>query len=207
MLDAPDAILARLRRHALDRPDRPIYRFLRDDGGTQALTFGELLRRVAGLAAVFQGHAAQGERAILLYPPGLEFIEAFLACLAAGLVAVPAYPPRRNRNGDRLRAILDDARPRLILTTARTVPLLEGDEAIAAGGALCLATDGIDARPSDSWQFPPIRSETIAFLQYTSGSTGTPRGVIVTHGNLSANERAIEAGFGNTPDSVLVASK
>ncbi len=200
----PDSIQTRLCRHAQDRPDRPIYQFLRDDGETQTLTFGELHRRVLGLAVVFQEHASQGERAILLYPPGLEFIEAFLACLAAGVVAVPAYPPRRNRNGDRLRAILDDARPRLILTTARTLPLLEGEEAISASGAVCLATDGIADRPIESWQPPRIQGDTIAFLQYTSGSTGTPRGVIVTHGNLSANERAIEAGFRNTPDSVLV---
>jgi acyl-CoA synthetase (AMP-forming)/AMP-acid ligase II/acyl carrier protein len=205
MLDyPPDTIMARLCRHAQDRPDRLIYQFLRDDGGTQALTFGELHRRVMSLAAVLQEHAPQGERAILLYPPGLEFIEAFLACLVAGVVAVPAYPPRRNRNGDRLRAILDDARPRLILTTGRTAPLLEGEEAISARGTVCLATDGIAVRAVESWQPPPIQSDTIAFLQYTSGSTGTPRGVIVTHGNLSANERVIEASFRNTPDSVLV---
>ena len=205
MLDyPPDTIPSRLCRHAQDRPDRLIYRFLRDDGGAHTLAFGELHRRVLSLAVALGEHAGQGDRAILLYPPGLEFVEAFLACLAAGVVAVPAYPPRRNRNGDRLRAILDDARPRLILTTSRTVPLLQCDQATSVEGTVCLETDSIGDRSNDSWQPPAIRSDTIAFLQYTSGSTGTPRGVVVTHGNLTANEQAIESSFRNTPDSVLV---
>ena len=198
--DSDDNILHRLCRHARARPDRLIYKFLREDGGTHTLTFGELHRRVMSLAIVLREHAAQGDRAILLYPSGLEFIEAFLACLAAGLVAVPAYPPRRNRHGDRLRAILEDARPRLILTTSRTVPFIDVDE----GTSICLATDDIGERATDQWHPPSIRGDTVAFLQYTSGSTGTPRGVVVTHGNLTANERAIESSFGNTPDSVLV---
>jgi acyl-CoA synthetase (AMP-forming)/AMP-acid ligase II len=113
-------ILDRLYRHAHESRDRLAYRFLRKDGAADALTFGELARRVRGLAHWLGQQAAVGDRALLLHPPGLEFIAAFLACLAAGVVAVPAYPPRRNRHAERLQAILTDTRPRLVLTTGPT---------------------------------------------------------------------------------------
>jgi acyl-CoA synthetase (AMP-forming)/AMP-acid ligase II len=120
-----DSILDRLHLHARTRPDKLSYRFLRDDGGADTLTFGQLARRVRGLATRLRERAAPGERALLLYPSGLEFIEAFLGCLAAGIVAIPAYPPRQNRNGDRLQSIVADARPKLILTTRSIVPAMK----------------------------------------------------------------------------------
>src|SRR4051794_7193557 len=96
-------ILDRLRLHARKRPDHLAYRFLRDDNGSDVITFGQLNRRVNSLAArLLSEDVASGDRALLLSPPGLEFIEAFLGCLAAGVIAVPAYPPRRNRNAERL---------------------------------------------------------------------------------------------------------
>src|SRR5688500_551611 len=99
-----DTLLDRLSLHARSIPDRVAYRFLRDDGREEALTFADLDRRVRRLAARLREHTSAGDRALLLYPPGLDFLQAFLACLAAGVVAVPAYPPRRNRKAERLHA-------------------------------------------------------------------------------------------------------
>ncbi len=190
-------LLDQLRAHAGDRPDRSAYRFLRDDHGSDALTFGQLARRVRALARRVRARAAPGDRALLLYPPGLEFIEAFLACLAAAVIAVPALPPGRTRNAARLRGILDSARPRLVLGTRQTLARLECE------GPERLATDVACASDED-FESAHITPDTVAFLQYTSGSTAAPRGVAVTHGNLAANERAIQAAFGHTPDSVMV---
>jgi acyl-CoA synthetase (AMP-forming)/AMP-acid ligase II len=190
-------ILERLRLHARYRAERLAYRFLREDGGSDTRTFAQLDRRARALGSRVRDRAAFGERALLLYPPGLEFIEAFLGCLAAGVVAVPALPPRRNRNAGRLHAILESARPRLVLGTRQALAALE------AGGVARLATDEIECGADEGWEPPAVTPDTVAFLQYTSGSTGTPRGVVVTHGNIAANERALEAAFGHTPDSVV----
>jgi acyl-CoA synthetase (AMP-forming)/AMP-acid ligase II/acyl carrier protein len=201
----PDGnILGRLRAHAETTPDRPAYRFLRDEAGSDSFTFGQLDRRVRGLAAWLREYATPGDRAMLLYPPGLEFIEAFLACLAVGIVPAPAYPPRKNRNAERLRAIADDARIRLILTTRQVLPKVETSELGKVNGLISLVTDGIEVEADANRPLPNIAGETVAFLQYTSGSTGTPRGVIITHDNLTSNERAIQAAFGHTGESVCV---
>jgi len=191
-------ILDRLRLHAQQRPDHLAFRFLRDDHGSDTRTFGQLDQRVRGLAAWLSEHAAPGDRALLLYPPGLDFLEAFLACLAAGILAVPAYPPRRNRNAERLSSILDSAGPRLVLTTRPLLPNLP------IKGPMLLATDDVPATSNEAWDLPPITGDRMAFLQFTSGSTGTPRGVIVTHGNIAANQRAIQTAFGHTPECITV---
>jgi acyl-CoA synthetase (AMP-forming)/AMP-acid ligase II len=156
------------------------------------------------LAAQLREHAAPGDRALLLYPPSLEFIEVFLGCLAAGVLAVPAYPPRRNRKAERLQTIAENARPRLILTTRQLLPTIETSELGAVNGPRILATDVLEGETGDARSLPKVTADALALLQYTSGSTGTPRGVIVSHGNLMANERAIQVAFEHTQDSVGV---
>lgn len=198
-----ETILDRLRAHAESRPDQLAYRFLREDGGSEALTFGQLDRRVHGLAARFSKNASPGDRAMLMYPPGLEFIEAFLACLATGIIAIPAYPPRPNRKAERQWAILEDATPSLILISSQVAPKNRKPPPVGSPTAY-IVTDEIDLANEDCWNPPTICPDTVAFLQYTSGSTGTPRGVIVTHGNLMANEKAIQAAFGHTQEDVVV---
>src|SRR5260370_425567 len=120
-------ILDRLYRHAQDTPDRLAYKFLNNNGQPEMLNYGQLAGRVRTLAAHFSELAAPGDRALLLHPPGLEFIEAFLGCLAAGIIAVPAYPPRKNRSADRLLSIIHDCAPRLVLTTQQTAPTIGSD--------------------------------------------------------------------------------
>jgi amino acid adenylation domain-containing protein len=166
------------------------YTFLAD-GETEAeqLTYQELDRRSKAIASQLQVSGLSGERALLLFPPGLDYLAAFFGCLYAGVVAVPAYPPRNQRNTPRIEAILADSTACVALTTtaifSTVQSLLTGKT--AQTHLQWLITDNLDPGIEDSWQEPFITSDTLAFLQYTSGSTGTPKGVMVSHGNLLHN--------------------
>jgi acyl-CoA synthetase (AMP-forming)/AMP-acid ligase II/alkylation response protein AidB-like acyl-CoA dehydrogenase len=192
-----NTILDRLFRHAGAFSDCLAYTFLRDNGEAEALTFAQLAGRVRTVAEWLQEHAALGDRALLLYPPGLAFIETFLACLATGVIAVPAYPPRRHRAGEAFRSVIEDAQPRLVLTTRQTVPAIEAGLAGLGSPLPILPSDEAEKRSGDGWRPPVLGPDTIAFLQFTSGSTGAPKGVIVTHGNIAVNEQQIERSFGH----------
>ncbi len=193
-----------LRRRALDQGDRRAYTFLLD-GETREVhvTYGELDRQARAIAAQLQDLDAAGERVLLLYPPGLQFAAAFFGCLYAGAAAVPVYPPRPNRPDARVRSILTDARARVVLTTSAILPnaerLLGGE-----GGIHWLATDGLDLEAAEEWRPPVLDGDGLAFLQYTSGSTSAPKGVMVSHGNLLHNERLIQRAFRVTAESVVV---
>ena len=203
--DSPnETILDRLRSHAETSPDRLAYRFLRENAEDDALTFGQLDQRVRNLATRLRENAAVGDRALLLYPPGIEFIEAFLGCLAAGIIAVPAYPPRKNRKAERLLSIIQDCKPRLLLTTQRTLPCIGSDLITFEGGRKCLTTDISEASFTCVGSPSSLDINGIAFLQFTSGSTGNPRGVVITHKNIVSNEEAIQGSFRHTTDSVMV---
>ncbi len=192
-----------IRGWAEKRPEARAYLFL-EDGETEgaSLSYAEVDRQARAVAALLQRSGGRGERALLLYPPGLDFIAAFLGCLYAGAVAVPAYPPRAGRGLGRLQAILESARPAFALTTRAMLPRLT-----AAGGRAgleILATDGLDQGLAEDWEDPQSGPETPAFLQYTSGSTALPKGVVVTHGNLLHNESLIQAAFRQSERSVVV---
>jgi acyl-CoA synthetase (AMP-forming)/AMP-acid ligase II len=201
---SPTNLIDILSGRAQDRPDRQAYIFL-ENGETESgsLTYGELDRQARAIAARLQ--TWQGERALLLYPSGLEFIAAFFGCLYAGVVAVPVYPPRRNQKLSRLLSIADDARAKVALTTTSILADIEtGWEGEAKLAQLkWVATDAIDADPRD---FAPQSAapDRLAFLQYTSGSTGTPKGVMVTHGNIIHNQQLIQAAFGHGEQSIGV---
>ena len=192
-------------RRALESPDRLAYTFLAD-GETEEinLTYGELNRQARAIGALLQSLEATGERALLLYPPGLDYIAAFFGCLYAGVIAVPAYPPRLNLSRLRLQAIVEDAQPTLALTTAQILSKAETLSAQAPGlGRLrWLATETLDREMAESWQEVPMDGNTLAYLQYTSGSTGQPKGVMVSHANVLRNSAYIDYGFEHTPDSI-----
>ena len=183
------------------------YRFIRH-GETEVsrLTYQELDRQAKAIAAALQSLEMAGERALLLYPPGLEFVTAFFGCLYAGVIAVPAYPPRRNQNMSRLQALVTEAQAKVALTTESLLSNIESRfaENPEFPKLHWLTTDNISNEVSRSWIVPEVTSNTLAFLQYTSGSTGTPKGVMITHGNLLHNERAIAQAFGHTEDTVVV---
>ena len=115
-----------LRGRALQRPDSLAYKFLIDGEGDEVnITYSQLDRRARSIAALLQDEGAAGERALLLYPPGLEYIEAFFGCLYAGVVAVPAYPPRLNRPSPRIQAMVADAQATVALTTGQILGKIE----------------------------------------------------------------------------------
>ncbi|MEG5135846.1 MULTISPECIES: fatty acyl-AMP ligase [unclassified Microcoleus] len=184
------------------------YTFL-EDGETPStsLTYGELHRQAKKIATKLLELTKRGERALLLYPAGLEFITAFLGCLYAEVVAVPAYPPPRNQKMSRLEALAKDAEVSLALTVKSDLAKIENwlAESPTLAGVRCLSTDDISSEPVFDWQEETaIDSETLAFLQYTSGSTGTPKGVMVSHGNLLHNEKIIQHAFGHTEQAIVV---
>jgi acyl-CoA synthetase (AMP-forming)/AMP-acid ligase II len=179
-----------LRFRAAAQPEECAYRFL-EDGEQQgaSVTYGELERRARAIAACLQSRMRPGSRVLLLYPPGLDFIGAFFACLFANVVAVPAFPPGGGRSVARpgsqrlarLAAICVDAEPSAVLTTGQTTRRLS-----FAPDLDVIATDEI-LDGGEAWRAPAVGRSTIAFLQYTSGSTAMPKGVMVTHGNLLHN--------------------
>lgn len=190
-------VLERLHSHAQDAPQRPAFTFVREDGRTDALTGAGLLARIDAHAARLAARAAPGERALLLYPPGLAFVTAFFACLRAGLVAVPAPLPRRAEGDARLRALLDDAAPLLALGPREVLAGLAPNLRQGTLALVCLEEAG-GAAP-----LPQVSGADLAFIQYTSGSTMAPRGVEVTHAGLAANVDMIESAFGFDRTSVM----
>jgi acyl-CoA synthetase (AMP-forming)/AMP-acid ligase II/acyl carrier protein len=197
----PQSLIDVLLRHASHRPDDVLYRFEDSKSGPRSLTFAELVTRARAIAAQLQVRGLVGGAALLMYPPGLSFVEAFLACLHAGVVAVPVIAPdsvRLLRSLPRLRAIVSDIGAGTVLSNQEMdtfkTPFLDG----TVGGAPLdwIDTDAIpDGGASDFTAWRPA-GDAIAFVQYTSGSTSAPRGVKVSHANIVANERAIAEACG-----------
>ncbi|MBW8873687.1 MAG: amino acid adenylation domain-containing protein [Acidobacteria bacterium] len=198
-----------LENRATEQGERPAYVFL-SYGETgvveERLTYAELDARARAIGASLQAAGAGGERVALLLPPGPDFIASFFGCLYAGAVAVPALPPRRRSVDPRLRAICRDARPRVALTTAGQLPALESAAAeipeLAAARRMAPAPQELTG--AADWRRPDPRPEALAFLQYTSGSTSSPKGVMVSHGNLLHNEELIRLAFAQSSGSVVL---
>jgi amino acid adenylation domain-containing protein/non-ribosomal peptide synthase protein (TIGR01720 family) len=193
-----------LQQRAASAPDCVAYRFLGDgETGESSITYGELNLRARAIAASLQETGACGERALLLYPAGLAYVEAFFGCLYAGVIAVPAPPPRLNRNVQRLQTIVTDAEATFALTNAALLTRLESIATRLPELARLrwLATDTINSSLAGTYLEPELSADSLAYLQYTSGSTATPKGVMVTHGNVLHNSASIHQGFAHTPDS------
>jgi acyl transferase domain-containing protein/acyl-CoA synthetase (AMP-forming)/AMP-acid ligase II/acyl carrier protein len=185
-----------LRWRAQVHPEQPAYSFLADGEHEEAsFTYGELDRWARALGARLQDAGLAGGRSLLLYPPGWEFVVAFFGCLYAGVTAVPVYFPRINRPMTRFRSIAADAEPSAVLTTA-TNPL-ERERWVAQVPELAdlrwFLTDTVEDDEARRWTHPDIDGQTLAFLQYTSGSTSMPKGVMNTHANLLHNSELIQA--------------
>lgn len=197
-----------LRRHAREQPDGAAVVFPAVDGVPEsALTYAELDRRARAAAAALQARVGPGERALLPLESEEGFLTAFLGCLYAGVVAVPtALEASRDAAGPRLRAILRDAAVSLVAATETArrhlAPCLK-DPAVPPVTWLSLDTTPPPGA-EDGWQPPALGGDTPALLQYTSGSTGTPRGVRVDHDNLSYDLRVIRQILGYEPGSTLV---
>jgi amino acid adenylation domain-containing protein/FkbH-like protein len=192
---------------AQQRPDRTAYTFL-EDGETNeiSLTYGQLELEARKIGHLLQSRGATGERVLLIYPQGLDYIAAFFGCLYAGAVAVPIYPPRPNRGLLRVQTIIEDSKAALALTTSDIESKLQTSIKDVAGEAALglLATDDLPVGMAERWREPSIDGDTLAFIQYTSGSTSAPKGVMLSHNNLLRNQEAIRLAFRQTPDSIVV---
>ena len=200
-----------LTKHATQQPDRTAYRYLVSgdcDGEIQEITYARLAHRSRAVAAWLQERGLTGSRAMLLHPPGLEFISDYLGCLAAGVVAVPGVPPQgrahNHRALTRMRRLLADADAKVILGGREVVTALAGlaEHLPELADITCLATEDIPDEAAEAWRAPDLTPDSVAFLQYTSGSTSAPKGVAVTHGNLLDNERIITERMGHTPEVI-----
>ncbi|MBM3779486.1 MAG: AMP-binding protein, partial [Acidimicrobiia bacterium] len=182
------------------------FAFEGDDGTGTSWTYADLDHHARAVAVALREQARPGDRALLLCPAGAEFAAAFFGSLYAGVVPVPAYPPASARHVARIEVILRDAGTDLIVTTRRTHDRIEkwlGSET-TRGAFRFLPVDDVDSAAADAWQMPDSGPDSLAFLQYTSGSTSDPKGVMVSHGNLLANVGMIERNMRFRPGMVMV---
>jgi acyl-CoA synthetase (AMP-forming)/AMP-acid ligase II len=186
-----------LRERASRRGQDVVYRFLHGQE-QHSLTFEQVDQRARSTAAALVEHCSPGDRALLIYPPGLDYIVALFACMYARVIAVPSYAPRPNRPMTRLESIVTNSQPKVVLTTRG---LLDAPKSIfrQPEGPLAtpktIATDDLSINSSAELPLDEIRPETPIILQYTSGSTAFPKGVTLTHGNIVNNTAAIQKNF------------
>ncbi|MFD9129392.1 fatty acyl-AMP ligase [Kitasatospora sp. NPDC059571] len=197
-----------VRSRTAELASRTAYVFLgdtRDGLEPRRLSYGELDRSARTIAAWLQQHCAPGEPVLVLQSAGHHFISSFLGCLYAGVVAVPAPPPGGGRHHtERAVAIVKDAGTTVVLTDSAHAPDVSLRLAEAGHAEVrCLATDRIVQADPDDWRMPRIAPDALAFLQYTSGSTSEPKGVMVGHDNLLANQAAIRRAMRTDGDSVV----
>jgi acyl-CoA synthetase (AMP-forming)/AMP-acid ligase II len=205
MINSANNFVSLIARHARDRPDHAAFIFLKNGETEEAtLTYAQMHWRVMHLATQLTRTGAANGRALLVYPHGLDFIIAFLACLHARAIAVPLPVPQLNDRTGRFSAIQLDAQAQWILTTERLLAELPhyftgAPSFLATDVSYALNTEG-GGWSADSDADPAA----IAFLQYTSGSTGQPKGVAVSHLNLMHNQSMIKQAFGTSKDTISV---
>ena len=191
-------LVSLLRRRVALQADEAAFVFLSDGESAEiAWTYEQLDRHARAIAAHLVERNMAGERILLLFPAGLDFIAAFFGCLYAGATAVPAYPPRRNRNAQRIESIVDDCLPAAALCTQgvydQTKDLIAETPCLDRLDWCCV--DTLNLGEADGWTAPSDDPDALAFLQYTSGSTGDPKGVMLTHRNLMHNSAMISYAF------------
>ncbi len=193
-----------LQIRAQEQPHQTIYNFL-VDGETEEirLTYSQLEQKAKAIAAYLQAVCSPQDRVLLLFPAGLDYITAFFGCLYAGVIAIPAYPPRPNRSLSRIQNILQNAQTNFALTTSETLQSLSRqlERTRELQSLNWITTDTLNSNLEQEWCQPNISQDDIAFLQYTSGSTAEPKGVKIAYKNLLHNLEAIHRCFRHSEQS------
>lgn len=188
-------------------PDHTAYIFLADgEEAEEKLTYNELYQAAMEIADRLAEKNMHGERALMLYPPGLDFVKALYGCFYAGVIAVPAYPPRKNRSLERIRLMVADSGSKIVLTNDDIHKTSERSfsDVEELKGLLWLPTDKPTLPASPPPSLHASMPSDIALLQYTSGSTGQPKGVMVTHRNIMRSVEYICQSFKLSTKSVSV---
>ena len=196
-------LIERLARFAKDFPGDRAYTFMDymtdPDGVATHVTWGELDRRARSIAAAIRRATGPGQRVALLAPQDLHYVTGFLGAMYARVIGVPLFSPDLPGHGDRLLAVYRDAEPDVVITTSASLPavrsFLAGDDVPAP--AEIIVADEVD--PTLDWAPEPTDPDDVAYLQYTSGSTRTPAGVIITHGNFATNAEQLWRTFEGIP--------
>ncbi len=196
-----------LQQRASSDPDHIIYSFLEEDISVgREISLGHLDRRARAIAGFLQSCTQPGDRILLVFPFGPGFLEGFWGSIYAGRIPVPTHTPRQGRASHTLQAICNDALPAIALTSREQLPRIKQILAQTLASSelpYCCVEDVLDNAAGD-WVDPEIGPGSVAFLQYTSGSTATPKGVIVCHGNIVRNEQMIQDAFGENESSIVV---
>ncbi|MCY1057570.1 non-ribosomal peptide synthetase/type I polyketide synthase [Nannocystis sp. SCPEA4] len=189
-------------------PDLVLFRHLVDgDDHQQRLTLADLSQQARAIAVALAERLPAGARVLLPHPPGFEFAAALLGCMCAGMVGVPVPPPEPGRRGPALRRLLAICRDADVAAVLTVVPIaaVADDLRAALPGVHWFLADDLDLALADRWSPPPgLDARTVAYLQYTSGSTADPKGVVVDHGNLLHNCAALNDVYALDPASVMV---
>lgn len=194
-----------LRHRAQKQPNKVVYYFTDGENGPdESITYAELDQAARAIAVDIMERARPGARGVLLYPPSLEFVCGFFGCLYAGCIAVPAFPPRRNRKGARLTGIIEDCTATFALSNSSTIHQIQEDDETRRelSSVDLIATNAISRSLAMQYSQVEVDSDSPAVLQYTSGSTGSPKGVVLSHQNLVANTRMITKSFELNSDEI-----
>lgn len=195
-------LLEIVRSHARRAPQRTAFTFLRGDGcEDDRVTFGQLDADARCVAAKLRAGGMRGERALLLYPPGIDFVRALLGCFYAGAIAVPAPPLRARTLDERTAGIITDASVRTVMGLERQLAQLKD---LDSKLRVVPTDESRNAASVDVGEAANADAHDVAFLQYTSGSTGRPKGVVVTHANVVENLRLMQSAWSYSHETVFV---
>ncbi|MEU0108139.1 beta-ketoacyl synthase N-terminal-like domain-containing protein [Streptomyces sp. NPDC006251] len=191
-----------LRQRGEENGRRAAFTFLADGVKvSERLSYADLDRRARAIASQLLTLGEPGDRVLMLYPSGPEFATAFYGCFYAGMTAVPAYPPRSDKHAARLNAVAQDCGASIIAAPGRLCDTLADKYDPDARWA---PTDRVPLEAADDWRHPDITPDDLAFLQYTSGSTGNPKGVMLSHANLLHNLELMARAMGHSENPVYV---
>jgi acyl-CoA synthetase (AMP-forming)/AMP-acid ligase II len=203
-----ETLAALLQERAAERGDRPAYTFLPDgEREGRSLSYAELEREARAIGARLQAECEEGDRALILTDDGIDFVRSFMACQLARVIAVPAYPPlpMSPRRVATLRAIATESGATAVLGSPGRLRETVRDAMPDLARLRWIAVDEVPADAADGFRPVAVRGDHVSFLQYTSGSTALPKGVVVTHGALMHNEHLLHHAFDDpTPDDVGV---
>lgn len=193
-----------LKFRSIQQPNDVAYHFLSDDGMLfDEINYQQLFQKAAKLAAYLQENDMQGKRIVLLFPPGIDYIIAFFGCMLAGSVSIPLYPPSGSNHNNRLHSIINDAQVDMIVTTEQLAEKMRDVrfQFIHRSAVSVVTIKKVLEDVTTRWSVPEVSGHSLAFIQYTSGSTGHPKGVMLCHNNLWSNAKMIEKSFKHTTES------